>query len=94
MEIHPALLYENGDYVKVRELIASLNNLDQDLDVICYADDLNVLSSGAESAFFHVDRVESASGKMFRDDHGRARLKFGQSEFASTIALVTVLADF
>lgn len=77
----------------VKDLIEQLQKLDPRLDVLCYAEDNELLKSGHGSVFFEISAVKATDGEFCRIDE-RPCLKFGKSELSEKVAVIEITSDF
>lgn len=78
----------------VRELIAKLSALDQDLQVVCYTEDEELLAPGHIFRLLAIVDVDVAEGEKLRDSKGHPTMKFGSSPDATRLAVLDVTAHF
>jgi len=80
--------------MNVKELIAQLQALDQDLDVLCGTDDENLVAPGHSFRLLEIDGVDVIEGERMRDASNAPTLKLGSGPAASKIACLAVTSDF
>lgn len=80
--------------MKVSELIAKLEQVDQDLEVLCYTEDEDLLPNGHGFRLMDVVGVQVAEGEQVRGDDEIPSLKLGKSPSAIRFATVQVTSDF
>lgn len=78
----------------VRELIAKLSALDQDLQVVCYTEDEELLAPGHIFRLLAIVDVDVAEGEKLRDSKGHPTMKLGSSPDATRLAVLDVTAHF
>lgn len=79
--------------VKVRELIKKLQEIDSELDVICYTEDERLLSSQDVSRVLSIEDISVDEGLPNRSNGGVARIKWRKSKGSQCYAVVTVTGD-
>ena len=79
--------------MKVRELVARLNEFDENMDVLCASEDEAVLEKGQLVRLFDVDSVEVVQVERMRDENRKPRIKIG-GDNAKGVVFISVTADF
>ena len=77
--------------MKVRELIAELETLDTNLEVICYVDD-GLQPSKDDARCLEPMSIDRSTAMLFRGDDGVMRIRF-DNERGHAIALVQITGD-
>lgn len=80
--------------MKVNELIAQLRMVDQDLQVLCCAEDENLVAPGHLFRLLEIDGVEVTEGERMREESGVVSLRLGSGSSASKMACLSVTSDF
>ena len=80
--------------MKVKDLVASLQKLDPNLDVYAYCEDEFMDSSKPGFAFYMVDSVDQTRAVLSRDDARKPQVTFGDDKHAQSIAIVSFIADY
>jgi hypothetical protein len=80
--------------MKVKDLIAQLSKLDQDLEVYGYMEDESLANKDHACHLFVVDSVDVSAAETFRDEDHTPAIRFGQSDSARNIAFVNLTKDF
>lgn len=80
--------------MKVKDLIAALSKLDQNLEVYGYTEDDSLASQDRRFHIFFMDSVEVSAAEMFRDKNHAPAIRFGQSEQSRNIAFVNLTTGF
>lgn len=81
--------------MKIKELIARLNEFDPEQSIACYSEDEGLRSSEGPIQIFEVQgvsEVEAESGRL-NDGVGKPWLKFGKSEKSSKFVLIDITSD-
>ena len=80
--------------MKVRELVAKLSKLDQELDVLCYTEDSDLLPEKHMFRLLEIDGVEESEGERRRGDDQVPTLKLGKSPHSERLVFINVVSDF
>lgn len=80
--------------MKVRELVALLNKLDSNSNVLCSYEDEGVNSSSRESRIFEVVDIVESHGEVLRPRSGIPSLRFGLEPGSQKFVIVTLTSDF
>jgi hypothetical protein len=80
--------------MKVKELIKQLNQIDPDLEVLCYSEDSNLLASKHGFRLLDIDNVSIIEGKKRRGDDQIPSLKLGKTPYSQKHAVIEVTSDF
>ncbi len=79
--------------MKVKELVAKLSELDQELEVYCCTDENFGFSKGKHILAMPVQDPYEMSAKIFRESSGQLVLQIEDSERPKTIAVVDFSVD-
>lgn len=80
--------------MKVKELVEMLNRLDQELEVLCYTEDSELLPEKHRFRLLDIGSVKVSEGERVRDKSQVPTLKLGRSLAAEEFALISVTSDF
>ena len=80
--------------MKVADLIAKLEKLDHDLEVLCYTEDKAALTPGHGFALLDIQAVTETEGEMVRGDDRVPSLKLGSGPQSVKLATLEVTSDF
>jgi hypothetical protein len=80
--------------MKVKELISKLTELDQELDVLCYTEDADLLPPGHMFRLLEPTAVSVTEGERQRGDDQVATLKLGKGAHSQRLASIEVTCDF
>lgn len=80
--------------MKVKELLHRLNQLDPELEVICYSEDSDLLSPKHLFRLLDVTGVSVIDGEKQRGDDGVPSFKLGKSSVSKKHAAIEVASDF
>lgn len=80
--------------MKVKDLVAALSKLDQNLEVYGYTEDDSLVTQDRRFHIFFMDGVEVTPAETFRDKNHAPAIRFGQSEQLRNIAFVNLTTDF
>jgi hypothetical protein len=79
--------------MKVRDLIAKLSTLDQDLGVYCYMEDERFAQPDRPFWILDITDVGTTEGELSRDE-GMPSIRFGRSKESLLMATLEVTSDF
>ena len=79
--------------MKVKELITKLENLDLEMDILCYSEDENLAPEGYLIRIMEINEVSNIEGETSRDENGIVSIKFGSSELARKYAGIELTSD-
>jgi hypothetical protein len=79
--------------MKVRDLVAALSKLNEDLEVVCLTEDERLITPGRLFTLFDINSVDVADAERCRVD-GAPYLKFVKSGQAEKLAVLDVTSDF
>lgn len=80
--------------MKVRDLVATLGKLDQNLEVYGYTEDEALATRDRPFHIFFVDSIDVSIAKLFRDKNRAPAIRFGDGENSQKIALINLTTDF
>ncbi len=80
--------------MKVKELIAELEKLNPEADVLCYTEDEQFIPDGHIFRLLDIETVSTSKARKRRGEDHIPTLKFGDSELAKDHILIQVLSDF
>jgi hypothetical protein len=80
--------------MKVKDLIAALTKLDQNLEVYGYTEDDSLATKDHPSRIFFLDSVEVSAAEAYRNGNHAPAFKFGESDKSRNIAFVNLTTDF
>ncbi len=80
--------------MKVRELVAKLSQLDQELDVLCYTEDNDLSPRGHMFRLLEIGSVGASEAKRQRGDAQVPSPKFGKSAHSFKLPIIEVISDF
>jgi hypothetical protein len=80
--------------MKVRELIAELQKLDGNLDVICSTEDENLLAQHLLFRLFQITSVDIVDGEKCKGSDGLASLKLGHTSLSQKHVIIEVTGSF
>jgi hypothetical protein len=80
--------------MKVRELIAKLAILDQDIEVYCYTEDKRFATRERPFWLLDIHHVETVNAELSRDENHLPVTTFDNSPSARTIATLDATSDF
>lgn len=80
--------------MKIRELQKKLNELDQELEVVCYCEEETFLIENRGFILLDILAVGATEAERLRLDDGTPYLKFGKGSNSSVIATLEVTKDF
>ena len=80
--------------MKVKELVAKLVQLDQELDVLCYSEDEGIVPEGHGFTIFEIVAVTATDAELLRVGDGVPSLKLGKGPSSQRIAVIEVTSDF
>jgi hypothetical protein len=81
------------DPMKVRDLIGALSKFEQDLEVLCYTEDGDLVSKGRLFALLNIESVHVSECERCRVDQV-PYIRIGKSEHSEKLALLDVTSDF
>jgi hypothetical protein len=82
-----------GIKMKVRELIAQLQKLDQQLEVLCYTEDDALLAPKHGFRLLDIVEISVVEGEKLRGDDQIPSLKLGKGPHSQTHAIIEVTSD-
>lgn len=80
--------------MKVKELIAKLSKINQEIDVLCYTEDSDLLPQQHIFRLLEIEDVSESEGERRRGDDQIPTLKFGKSPHSESLAIINVISDF
>lgn len=80
--------------MKVKELLAELQLLDPEKDVLCYCDDEGDLPEGRGFRIFQTISVELKDAEGMRLKDNTPYLKFGKTPNSQSEVLIEMISDF
>ncbi len=80
--------------MKVKQLVAKLRELDQELDVLCYTEDSDLLPTKHMFKLLEIEDVSESEGERRRGNDQIPTLKFGKSPYSEKFAFINVISDF
>lgn len=80
--------------MKVKDLLAKLKTLPDDLDVLCYTEDEDLVPEGQGFRLFDITAVSVTDAVGERTEHGVPYLRLGKSPHSRSFVLVEVTGDF
>ena len=80
--------------MKVKDLIAALSKLDQNLEVYGYTEDESLATDSKPFHIFFVDSVDVSATETFRDENHAPAISFGGSDKSRNIAFINLTTDF
>ncbi len=79
--------------MKVKQLIAQLQELDPDLEVLCYTEDNDVLPPNHGFRLFDITEAKMADGTRTRGEDHIPSLKLGKGPHSQPHALIDITSD-
>jgi polysaccharide pyruvyl transferase WcaK-like protein len=83
-----------GNHMKVKEMIAKLQKLDPELTLLVLCEDRDVLEKGQGIRIFEPDSTNTFFAKMSRDSNHKARLEITAAGEGQKLASINVTTDF
>ena len=80
--------------MKVKDLIKELSKLDENLDILCYTEDEELVPSEDLFRILAIDSVDTTVAEKTRLEDGTPSLKFGESELSQKHATINVTSTF
>jgi hypothetical protein len=80
--------------VKVKELIKKLSECDQELEVICYTEDTNLVAKQHQFSIFLIEDVNMSEAEKRRGDDQVPTLKFGRGPYSKKMVFLDVTSEF
>jgi hypothetical protein len=80
--------------MKVKELVARLNTLDQELQILCYTEDEPLLAEGHSFRLLDIESVDVSEGEMRRGGDNLPTLKLGKGPSSVKLAMISVVGEF
>lgn len=80
--------------MKVKDLVARLGELDEDVEVVCYTEDEGILAPGQVFRLLDILGVNESEAEKRRTEDGTPTLKLGRSPNSQKLALIDVTGDF
>ena len=80
--------------MKVKELIAALGKLDQNLDVLCYTEESAGLPLGHVFRLLDIVDVGETEGEKRKGIDGVPTMRFEKSDHSERLATIEVTSDF
>lgn len=80
--------------MKVKDLIAQLSEIDQNLEVYGYAEDESISSHDKPFRFFLVDDVSVSNAILSRGSDGSPSAIFDNGAGSQQLALINICSDF
>ena len=80
--------------MKVRELREKLNNIDPEIEVLCYCEDDRFLAEETGFVLFDISAISTCAAERVRLDDGTPYLKFAKEAGTVNIATLEITADF
>lgn len=80
--------------MKVKDLIAELSKLDQNLQIYGYTEDYSLANEDHRFHIFDIESVDFSAAEIFRDDNHAPAIRFVQSDKSHNIAFVNLTTDF
>jgi hypothetical protein len=80
--------------MKVKELLKQLNQLDSELEVLCYIEDSDLLASKHGFRLLDINGVSIIEGEKTRGDDQIPSLKLGKTSLSQKHAVIEVTSDF
>lgn len=81
--------------MKIKELIAKLQEFDQEKSIACYSEDEGLRSNEGPIQIFEVQDISETEAESFRlnDGAGKPWLRFGKSDKSSKVVLIEITSD-
>jgi hypothetical protein len=80
--------------MKVRELLAQLNQMDPELEVLCYSEDSAILPPQHGFRLFDIEATSIVEGEKTRGDDQIPSLKLGKGPQSQKHAIIEITSDF
>lgn len=80
--------------MKVREIIAQLQNIDPEIDVLCYTEDKAVLSLGHGFRLFDIEEISVVDGTRIRGEDQIPTMKLGKGPNSQKHSFIEITSDF
>lgn len=80
--------------MKVRELVERLEQVDPELDVVCYSEDEALLASGHIFRLLEISGVDTTEAEPVRGADEVPSLKLGKGPGSVRLAVIEVTSDF
>jgi hypothetical protein len=80
--------------MKVKDIIAQLQKLDPELQLLVLCEDSEVLEKGQGLRIFEPDSADTFFAKMSRDSDYKARLEITAAGEGQKLACINVTTDF
>ena len=80
--------------MRVRDLVAALSKLDQNLEVYGYTEDESLATDDHPFHVFFIDGVEVSVAETFRHENHAPGIRFEHTDKARKIAFVNITTDF
>jgi hypothetical protein len=80
--------------LKVKDLIAQLSKIDQNLDVYGYSEDESIATHDKPFRFFFIDGVSVNAAILSRGNDGAPQATFDHGPGSQRLALINMSADF
>ncbi len=80
--------------MKVKELLEQLKQLDCGLEVLCYSEDSDLLTSKHAVRLLDITAVSTTEGEVIRGDDQIPFIKLGKTSLSQEYAVIEVTSDF
>jgi len=80
--------------MKVRELMSKLSTFNQDLEVLCYSEDPNILPKKHGFILLEINDVDLKEAEKTRCEDGIPSFRFDKMEDSKPHVLIGVTTDF
>lgn len=78
--------------MKVKDLINELNNLDKEMEIICYCED-NTVAIEKQQLSFSLKAVSPQNVQIIQNDKRQPLIKFQNDSHITRVALLEMVAD-
>lgn len=79
--------------MKVKELIEKLNKMDQNLSIICFTEDEDLLEEEQMVRPLDIVDISTGQAELSRNDSGEAQIKFTRENPASSYVFIHITSD-
>jgi len=79
--------------MKVRQLVAALNEFDDNMEVLCASESEDVVEKGELVRLFEIDNISIVRVERMRDENHKPRIRI-EGKNARGVVFITVTTDF
>jgi len=88
------LYFMESTLMKVKDLIKKLNEMDHELDVLCYTEDSNIVPESHIFSLLDIEDISVVEGEKRRGDDGIPSMALGKSDLSKKHVTINITSVF